>query len=148
VFGSSRRAADLAVLVAAALLAAAVLELPGVLRDARDAVRAGRPAAFERAASPADGLEIPEELLVRARRTIPEDARYAVVLGSALPLGAGQSVGIPQFLRYWLAPRTFEDEADDADWVIAYGASGEALGVRVRREVQLAPLVNAVEVDR
>jgi hypothetical protein len=136
------------VLVAAALLAAAVLELPGVLRDARDAVRAGRPAAFERAAAPADGLEIPEELLVQARRTIPEDAHYALVLGGSIPLSESQRIGIPQFLRYWLAPRTFEDEADDADWVIAYGASGEALGVRVRREVQLAPLVNAVEVDR
>jgi len=136
------------VLVAAALLAAAVLELPGVVLDAADAVRAGRPAAFDRAAAPADGLGIPNDMLERARDVIPEHARYAIVLGPTIPLDANQTVGIPQFLRYWLLPRTFEDEADDADWVIAYGQSAETLGVPVRREVPLAELVNAVEVDR
>jgi hypothetical protein len=136
------------VLVVAALLAAAVLELPGVVVDAADAVRAGRPAALERAAAPADGLGIPNDMVERVREVIPEDAHYAIVLGPSIPLDANQTVGIPQFLRYWLLPRTFEDEADDADWVIAYGQSSETLGIPVKLEIPLAALVNAVEVDR
>lgn len=147
-FASSRRGAEAAAVVVALLLVAAAIELPGVVRRGVDAVRDGRPSTVEREAAPASGLGIPEELLVRARQTIPEDARYAVVLGSSIPLDENQRVGIPQFLRYWLAPRTFEDEADDADWVIAYGQSGETLGVPVKREVPLADLVNAVEVER
>lgn len=129
------------------MLIAAALELPGIVRASVDEVRDGRPAEVERNAAPADGLGIPNDMLERAREVIPEDAHYAVVLGPSIPLDANQTVGIPQFLRYWLLPRTFEDEADDADWVIAYGQSAETLGVAVKREVALAELVNAVEVE-
>jgi hypothetical protein len=137
-----------AAVVVAAALAAAAVELPGAIGDTADAARDGRPGRAERELAPAQGLDIPDEMLLRVRRVIPEDASFAVVLGDSIELTETQQTGIPQFLRYWLLPRRFEDERDDADWVIAYGQSSETLGVPVVEEVPLAEAINAVRVRR
>jgi hypothetical protein len=137
-----------ALLVVAVALAAAAVELPGALGDAADALRDGRPDRAERELAPAQGLDIPDEMLLRVRQVIPEDASFAVVLGNSIELSDAQLTGIPQFLRYWLVPRRFEDERDDADWVIAYGQSSETLGIPVAEEVPLAEAINAVRVQR
>jgi len=144
----ARAGAAAARVVALLALAAAASQLPSVLRSALDAVEQGRPSAIERDIAPARSLGVPPEMLVRARQVIPPDASYAVVLGDAIPLDDTQRVGVPQLLRYWLAPRRFEDERDDADWVIAYGHSSETLGVSVADEIELASLINAVRVKR
>jgi hypothetical protein len=135
-----------ALLVVAVALAAAAVELPGAFDDAAAALREGRPGRAERELAPAQGLDIPDEMLLRVRQVIPEDASFAVVLGDSIELTPTQVTGIPQFLRYWLVPRPFEDEQDDADWVIAYGQSSETLGVPVAEEIPLAEAINAVRV--
>jgi hypothetical protein len=135
-----------ALLVVAVALAAAAVELPGAFDDAADAVKDGRPDRAERELAPAQGLDIPDEMLLRVRQVIPEDASFAIVLGDAIELTEAQLTGIPQFLRYWLVPRRFEDEQGDADWVISYGHSSETLGVPVAEEVELAEAINAVRV--
>jgi hypothetical protein len=142
------RARLVAAVVVAAALAGAAVELPGAIGDAADALEHGRPGRAERELAPAQGLDIPDEMLLRVRRVIPEDASFAVVLGNSIDLTDTQLTGIPQLLRYWLLPRRFEDERDDADWVIAYGQSSETLGVPVAAEVPLAEAINAVRVRR
>ncbi len=135
-------------IVVALALVAAALELPGAVGEAIDAVADGRPSRAERELAPGQGLGIDGDMLLRVRRVIPEEASYAIVFGDSIPLNEIQLTGIPQFLRYWLVPRRFEDERDDADWVIAYGHSSETLGIRVAEEVPLSELVNAVRVAR
>ena len=133
------------ILIAAAL-AAADAEIPAAIGSVADALEDGRPSRAERELAPGSGLGIPGDMLLRVREVVPEDASYAIVFGDSIPLNEIQLTGIPQFLRYWLVPRTFEDERDDADWVIAYGHSSETLGVPIAEEVSLADAINAVRV--
>jgi hypothetical protein len=137
-----------AALLVALALAASLVELPKVAADAVRAADRGRPARLERESAPGQALGIPSAALGRVRAVIPEGARWTLVLGDTIPLTDTARVGIAQFLRYWLAPRPFVDEPDDAEWVVAYGASSETLGVPVAREVPLGDRINAVEVGR
>jgi hypothetical protein len=89
---------------------------------------------------------VPTAALVYAAQTIPRDATYTVVVGQDPPVE--QPGDVEAAFRFWLPPRTYTPHAADADWVVAYHASSEDLGVAVKREVGLAPAVNAVEVKR
>jgi hypothetical protein len=86
--------------------------------------------------------------LTAAREVIPAGATYAVVVGDTPPTTATQKLAIPLLFQYWLLPRRSTADPRDAQWVIAYDHPSETLGVRVAREVGLAPGVNADLIAR
>jgi hypothetical protein len=82
--------------------------------------------------------------LVRARSVIPSGATYTVVTGPELT-----STGLaPIAFEFMLLPRIFTPDRHRAQWVIAYGASSEGLGVPYSKEIGLAPDVNVVKAIR
>jgi len=85
------------------------------------------------------------EAVVRARDVIPPHATFAVVTGPGLT--STQRLAAVAF-RLMLLPRLFTADRHRAQWVIAYRASSEALGVPYSREIGLAPGVNVIEAVR
>jgi hypothetical protein len=85
------------------------------------------------------------EAVVRARDVIPPHATYAVVTGPGLT--STQRLAAVAF-KLMLLPRVFTADRHRAQWVIAYRASSEALGVPYTREIGLAPGVNVIEAVR
>jgi hypothetical protein len=86
------------------------------------------------------------QALVQARKSIPRDATYAVVVGRDLSPSARTAVGFA--FRFWLLPRRYTTQRKRAQWVIAYHHASETLGVPYVKEIGLAPDVNLVEVRR
>lgn len=131
----------------AALLIAAP-QAPDLLASLRDDLKSvGSTTAAERELSPAVSADLPEAVLTGAATTIPERASFYVVVGDNLELSPTTRASIVGLLRYWLLPRRFVTRAA-AEWVIAYGASTETLGVRLGRQVEVHPGVVVVEVAR
>ena len=132
-------------LIAALALLAAATTVPDLVRGIVDPPPAdegwSRPELY-----PAH-LGIPPEVVERAEQIVPEDGLYAVVFGEQIPVESG-GIGIRQGLNYFLLPRRWTRDLDEAGWVIAWGKPAETLGVPVGREVGLAPGVNLVEVRR
>lgn len=85
------------------------------------------------------------EAVVRASDVIPPHATYAVVTGPGLT--STQRLADVAF-KLMLLPRVFTTDRHRAQWVIAYRASSELLGVPYTREIGLAPGVNVVEAVR
>ena len=136
-----------ATVAAAAALGAATTEVPSAVRAGLEALREPARSGVGRELAPADALDVPPEALVRAAEVIPPHATYNVVVGDQLDPTDTQRIGIPDLFRYWLLPRRRIEGLDHADWVITYGQSTETLDASPRREVALAPSINAVELD-
>ena len=144
--GAMRRVgAALAPLLAALALAAAATTAPDLVRGIVDP-----PADEERWSRPEldpRHIGIPVEVVERTEELVPRDASYTIVFGDQIPVESG-GIGVRQGLVYFLLPRRWTNDHERAEWVLAWGESSEALGVRVRREVGLVPGVNLVEVER
>ena len=82
------------------------------------------------------------EAVVRARSVIPPHATFTVVTGPGLT--STQRLADVAF-KLMLLPRVFTTDRHRAQWVIAYRASSELLGVPYAREIGLAPDVNVIE---
>jgi hypothetical protein len=82
--------------------------------------------------------------LVAARRVIPADDAYTVVVGHDLAPSA--RTGVSLAFRFWLPPRRYVTRQRDAQWVIAYHVPSESLKVPYTNEIGLAPDVNVVRV--
>jgi hypothetical protein len=135
------------------LAAAAVcVELAVAAAGLRDVARAGKEGVQRRSnlvrSADLDPLAayVSTGALALARETIPEDATWALVVGKNPPVIDPGAIRVA--FRFWLQPRRFTRRLEDADWVIAYHASSEKLGVRYSREVGLGPAANALEVER
>ena len=103
----------------------------------------------ERALAPVRANDFPVEVFTGAAAAIPADATYHVVVGDNLPLQGTQEIALTPLLRYWLFPRRWTSRLEDAEWVLAYGASTETLGVPVgARQVEVSPGVVVAEVER
>jgi hypothetical protein len=103
----------------------------------------------ERTLAPVRASDLPVEVFTGAADAIPADATYHVVVGDNLPLQGNQETTLTLLLRYWLFPRRWTRRLEDAEWVIAYGASTETLGVQVgERQVEVSPGVVVAEVER
>lgn len=103
----------------------------------------------ERRLAPVRANDLPVEAFTGAADAIPAAATYHVVVGENLPLHGNQEIALTPLLRYWLFPRRWTSRLEDADWVIAYGASTETLGVPVgERQVEVSPGVVVAEVER
>jgi hypothetical protein len=103
----------------------------------------------ERTLAPVRANDFPVEAFTGAAEAIPAGATYHVVVGDNLPLQGNQEVSLTPLLRYWLFPRRWTRRLEDAEWVIAYGASTETLGVPVgERQVEVSPGVVVAEVER
>ncbi len=88
----------------------------------------------------------PTQALVTAQDVIPRDATYAIVVGNEAP---GPALEIAQdIFRFWLVPRRYAANLDQAQWVITYNAASESLGVPYTKEIGLGPGVNAVKLAR
>jgi hypothetical protein len=85
------------------------------------------------------------EAIVRARDVIPPHATFAVVTGPGLTWT--QRLADVAF-KLMLLPRIYTPDRHRAQWVIAYRASSETLGVPYSREIGLAPNVNVIEAVR
>ena len=79
--------------------------------------------------------------VVRAREVIPPRATFAVVTGRGLT-STQRSAELA--FKLMLLPRVFTTDRHRAQWVIAYRASSEQLGVPYTKEIGLAPGVNVV----
>jgi hypothetical protein len=135
-----------AVAIAALSLYAAVSRTAAPIRADRAAVQA-RSASTPRDLVPAARFSL-VPLIEAARRVIPEDAVYTVVVGESPRVDALTAEAVQPMLSYGLAPRRYTPQLADADWVITYHQSSEALGVKVGREVGLDADGNAVRVAR
>jgi hypothetical protein len=80
--------------------------------------------------------------LVLARRTIPPDASFAIVVGGSIH----DPGTLKLIFRLWLLPRRYVQTPAAAQWVIAYERPSETLGVPYTQEIGLAPDVNVVKV--
>jgi hypothetical protein len=118
------------------------------IQSGLETVRASTPSRTDRefGHSPLGGIERGPMML--ARRLLPENATYTVVVGDVTPLPPQMHEGLPPLVRYWLLPRRYSDDIHRVQWVITFHYSTEQLGVPVRREIGLGPDANAVEVDR
>jgi hypothetical protein len=132
---------------AAASVAALVVVVPHV-RGAARSLRDRPPARSlaERELVVAYNISVPPEVLLGAARVIPRNATYAIAVGNSPPVASFQVSGIPSLLEYWLLPRRWTADLRKAAWIVSYNHPSETLGVRVKREIPLAPTVNAVEV--
>lgn len=135
-------------LLSLVVLAAAVTRIPATLDTAYTSLTASSESTSQRELAPAAAIQVPTELLVNAARVIPRGAVYTVVVGDAPPTTPTLHVGVPQVLRYWLLPRRYTGTVPEAEWVIAYHQSPEALGVGIARRIELGPDAAAVEVSR
>jgi hypothetical protein len=82
--------------------------------------------------------------LITARRAIPVDATYSIVVGQDPPVQ--NPALVKTILRLWLLPRTYVANPAEAQWVIGYHKSSEKLGIPYTDETGLAYGVNAVRV--
>jgi hypothetical protein len=82
------------------------------------------------------------DAIIRARSVIPPGATYAVVTGPGLTYTERAAAVAFKFM---LLPRVFTPNRHRAQWVIAYRASSEGLGVPYSKEIGLAPDVNLVK---
>lgn len=135
-------------ILALAALLIAVTQAPELARSfSNDLDVAGKRTAVERELEPAVSVDVPANVLTGAAGEIPEGASFHVVVGDNLELTPSTRVSIEGLLRYWLQPRRFTD-LQAADWVIAYGASTETLGLEFAREIEVYPGVVVAEVAR
>jgi hypothetical protein len=103
----------------------------------------------ERSLAPVRANDLPSEAFTGAADVIPADATFHVVVGRNLPLRGNQEVALTPLFKYWLLPRRATRQLEDADWVIAYGASTETLGVPLgERQIEISPGVVVAEVER
>jgi hypothetical protein len=135
---------------AVAVVVVALVSVQGrareTLESGRQALSTSMPSRAERelGSPPLGGMET--EPLVLARRLIPTDATYAVVVGDVTPLPQYLHEGLPILFEYWLLPRKQSTDVRKVDWIITFHQPSESLGVPIRREVGLGPDANAVEV--
>ena len=102
----------------------------------------------ERSLAPIRANDLPSEAFTRTADVIPADATYYVVVGRNLPLRGNQEVALTPLFKYWLLPRRATRQLEDADWVIAYGASTETLGIPLEeRQTEVSPGVVVAEVE-
>ena len=85
------------------------------------------------------------EAVVRARDVIPPHATFAIVTGPGLT-STQRSADLA--FKLMLLPRVFTTDRHRAQWVIAYRASSELIGVPYTKEIGLAPGVNVVKAAR
>ena len=113
-----------AFLVAVALVVAA-RQLPRSIQTAHERVRANAGLSrLQRELAPARFWGMNERLLLRADRTLPRDAVYAVAVGRKQA-----SRGVPLFYPYWLLPRRHVKDPAKAQWIVLWGADRSTLGV-------------------
>jgi hypothetical protein len=135
-----------AVAIAALSLYAAVSRTAAPIRATRGALRANAGSTPRDLAPAARFSLVP--LIAAAKRVIPRDAVYTVVIGKNPPVDPLTAEAIQPMLSYGIAPRRYTPQLADADWVITYHQSSEALGVKVSREIGLDADGNAVRVAR
>jgi hypothetical protein len=140
----------LALLACAGLAAAALWQAPARFRavDA-EADWLAKLAPAERELAGAVGVDLDRELLVEARRLLPPTARYAVVIGPRTPVSHPDTLAaVIPYAAYYLLPRVRVDDPRDADWILAFGAELDPLGLRYRRAIGLFEYVSIAEVRR
>lgn len=135
-----------AVFVALSLLAAATEAIPA-LRHAYDSLTAPSRSATEKELTPAYDM-LSTQFLLLARKTIPQDAVYSIVVGDTPETQPLLHEAIRPLVSYWLLPRRFTEDLDAAEWIVTYHESSEDLGVPIAKEIGLGPEGNVVQVDR
>lgn len=132
-------------------LATALVYAPS---DARSVWRATRNAVATprqtRELTPAYEAGILEpRAVVAAARVIPLGATYYAAAGRNAPERSGDAVYyVIPWAAFNLLPRRATPRADQAQWILSYGADLGSLGLHFRRIVRLGPGVAAAEVAR
>lgn len=130
-------------LVALLIASTQAPDLAGSVRS--DFSSAGDKTAAQLELEPVSG-DVPGSVLTGAAALMPDEATYQIVVGNNLELSPSTRASVEPLLRYWLLPR--RSVPVDPDWVIAYGASTETLGLPLGRQVEVAPGVVVAEVAR
>ncbi|MCP9487434.1 MAG: hypothetical protein MSC30_16420 [Gaiellaceae bacterium MAG52_C11] len=134
----------------AVVVAAVIWQAPQSFVDAAREIASRRDLTdAQRTLAPVRSNDLPIEAFTGAADAIPADATYHVVVGENIPLRGNQEIALTPLYQYWLFPRRSTRRLADAEWVIAYGASTETLGIRLReRQVEVSPGVVVAEVER
>ena len=134
----------------AVVVATVVWQAPHAFVDAARDVSSRRDLTeSERSLAPVRANDLPSEAFTGAADVIPAGATYHVVVGRNLPFRGNQEVALTPLYKYWLLPRRATRQLEDADWVIAYGASTETLGVPLEeRQFEVSPGVVVAEVEQ
>ncbi len=134
----------------AVVVATVVWQAPHAFLDAaRDISSRHGLTEAERSFAPVRANDLPIEAFTGAAAAIPADATYHVVVGENVPLRGNQEIALTPLFEYWLFPRRSTKRLAQADWVIAYGASTETLGLQLaERQIEVSPGVVVAEVKR
>jgi hypothetical protein len=108
-------------------VATVVWQAPQAFVDAtRDIERGNELSLQERALEPLRVQNLSPAVVAVAAQSIPEEARYTLVVGDGISLTETERAALEPLLRYRLLPRRFTTP-EDAEWAIAYGAPEVAL---------------------
>jgi hypothetical protein len=88
-------------------------------------------------------------LIGAAARFIPIDDTYYAVAGPSAPERSADSIPyVARWATFSLLPRRETPRADQADWILSYGANLQSLGLSYRKIIRLGPGVELAEVRK
>ena len=137
-------------LALAVAVVAAAGRAPRFVADTRQLVAdVGTLTPLEQTLLPARSADVSTELFVAADRELPADATFYIAVGDGINVSS--PTVLPKaitFSAYWLLPRRRTTNPAGADWVLSYGGDPDALGLRFRRVIDVAPGQQLAEVSR
>jgi hypothetical protein len=126
-----------AVSVFALVLLSGVAQLPvAVRRLSAEISSLNESTAVERELRGARYVGVHTDILVAAKRVVPVDARYVLVVGRHAVSGE-ELAAVRPFTAYWLFPRVQTDAVDEASWAIFYRATRTGHRLQYARIVRL-----------
>lgn len=125
-------------LLAFVAVTAAVAAALSIVRVAGQAIDRSRDGELERDLVPTELARLDPSVFIVARRAIPADASYAVIVGDRAP-GQPQIAldAAPAFAPYWLLPRRQVYPPSEARWIISYGGDLEGLQLPFRNVIRV-----------
>jgi hypothetical protein len=137
-----------------AVLVAVVVAVAYIPHDARSVWRNWRngsatPHAQRELAPAYDVGILAPTLITKAARFIPLDQTYYAIGGPNAPERSTDSISyVGLWATFSLLPRRETPRADQADWILSYGANLQSLGLTYRKIIRLGPGVQLAEVKK
>ncbi len=137
-----------------AIVVALLVAVAYVPRDARSVWRAWRngsatPHAQRELAPAYDVGILAPTLISAAARFIPVNETYYAVGGPNAPERSADSISyVGLWATFSLLPRRETPRADEADWILSYGADLQSLGLTYRKVIRLGRGVELAQVKK
>jgi hypothetical protein len=97
----------------------------------------------------ADYMGVDTRIFVAARKYIPKDDVYLVVVGRTGPRrDQSELYTVPRFAAWWLLPRRQTRTPSRADWILLYNAKPPAAGVKLKRIIRVGDEIAIAKARR